>query len=304
MRRLAPVLSAHLPFLRVSGPGTPKRRLLFIALAFSVAAATRAQQAPKRVASLNLSADEVLSAILRPSRLVGVTSWADDPSSSNVVGKVPRSAVRFQKVDLERLVALSPDLVVVSEYTDADAQRVLERSGIRVHRMRGLGSIAGVRQAILDLGRVVGEEPAARRLVADFDAKLADVARRLAGAPKPRVLYWSGGMTAGADTAIGSLIECAGGVNVGRELGVAGIAPPGAERAFVADPDVVLVTTWPDAVDSVRSHPLLGTLKAVREGHVVAMPNELLVALSQYTAEACRDLATRLHPDRFPAGAR
>lgn len=256
------------------------------------------------MASLNLSADEVLSAILPPARLVGVTSWADDPSSSNVVGKVPRSATRFQKVDLERLVALSPDLVVVSEYTDADAQRVLERSGIRVHRMRGLASIVGVREAILELGRVVGEEAAAGRVVQDFDAKLADVKRRLEDASRPRVLYWSGGMTAGDDTAIGSLIECAGGVNVGRELGVTGIAPPGAERAFVADPDVVLVTTWPDAVDAVRSHPLLGTLRAVREGRVVAMPNQLLVALSQYTADACRDLAARLHPDRFPAGAR
>jgi iron complex transport system substrate-binding protein len=264
----------------------------------------RAEEAPKRVVSVNLSADEVLSAILPPSRLVGVTSWVDDPSSSNVVGRVPRSATRLQKVDLERVVALSPDLVVVSEYTDADAQRLLERSGIRVHRMRGLGSMSGVRDAILELGRAVGEEAGARRLVADYDANLADVARRLAGAPKPRVLYWSGGMTAGADTAIGSLIECGGGINVGRELGVSGIAPPGAERAFVADPDVVLVTTWPDAVESVRAHPLLRTLRAVREDRIVAMPNELLVALSQYTAGACRDLAARLHPARFRSNGR
>lgn len=259
-----------------------------------------AQTPPRRVASLNLSADEVLSAILPPNRLVGVTHWADDRDSSNVAGKVPRSAQRFQKVDIEQLVATAPDLVVVSEYTDADAQRLIEQSGIRVHRMQGLASIAGVRQAILDLGRAVGEEAAAARLVEDYDATLLDVADRLLGARRPRVLYWSGGMTAGADSAIGALIECAGGRNVGRELGVSGIAPPGAERAFVADPDLVLVTTWPDAMDSVRAHPLLGRLRAVRENHVVALPNELLVALSQYTADACRALATRLHPDRFP----
>ena len=100
------------------------------------------------------------------------------------------------------------------------------------------------------------------------------------------------------------MIECGGGINVGRELGVSGIAPPGAERAFVADPDVVLVTTWPDAVESVRAHPLLRTLRAVREDRVVAMPNELLVSLSQYTAEACRDLAARLHPARFRGNGR
>jgi iron complex transport system substrate-binding protein len=230
---------------------------------------------------------------------LGVTRWADDPDTSNVAGRVPRSARRLPKVDLEQLVALAPDLVVVSEYTDADAQRLLEQSGIRVHRMQGLASLSGVRRAILDLGRAVGEEEAAMRLVKGFDATLAEVARGLEGAQRPRVLYWSGGMTAGADTAIGSLIECAGGVNVGAELGVAGIAPPGAERAFVADPDVVLVTTWPDAVESVRAHPLLGTLRAVRENRLVALPNRLLVALSQYSADACRDLAARLHPARF-----
>jgi iron complex transport system substrate-binding protein len=278
-----------------------RRRVL---LAVLWAAAAGASEQPQRVVSVNLSADEVLSAILPPSRLLGVTRWADDPNSSNIAGQVPASAARLQKVDLERLVALSPDLVVVSEYTDADAQRLLEHSGIRVHRMRGLASLSGVREAILELGRAVGEENAARRLVASYDAELEDVARRLAGASKPRVLYWSGGMTAGGDTAIGALIECGGGSNVGRELGVEGISPPGAERAFVADPDVILVTTWPDAVRSVRAHPLLGTLRAVREGRIVAMPNRLLVALSQYSADACRDLAERLHPDRFPAGAR
>ena len=56
-------------------------------------------------------------------------------------------------------------------------------------------------------------------------------------------------MTAGADTAIGALIECAGAANVGPEMGVSGIAPPGAERAFVADPDVILVTSWPAVAD-------------------------------------------------------
>jgi ABC-type Fe3+-hydroxamate transport system substrate-binding protein len=107
-------------------------------------------------------------------------------------------------------------------------------------------------------------------------------------------------MTAGADTAIGALIEAAGAVNVGREMGVQGIAPPGAERAFVADPDVVLVSSYPGGIEAVKDHPLLSRLRAVREGRVVVMPNRLLIALSQYTADACWDLAARLHPDRVP----
>jgi len=273
-----------------------------LATALLAAAATLAGAAdvPRRVASINLSADEILVEILPPGRLVGVTRFADAPGTSNVVGRVPPSVFRFQKADMERLVALAPDLVVVSEYTDADFLKLVERSGMRWHRMEGLDSIAGVRQAILDLGRVVGAEEAARAVVARYDATLSELTRRLAGAPRPRVLYWSGEMTAGADTAIGALIECAGARNVGREIGVQGVTPPGAERAFLADPDVILVSSWPGMLQAVKDHPLLSQLGAVRQGRIVVLPNERLIALSQYTADACWDLAYLLHPDRVP----
>ena len=280
-----------------------KRRRFSVAaalLALLIPEARAADTVPRRVASMNLSADEILVEILPRERLVGVTRFADEAGTSNIVGRVPPSVFRFQKADMERLVALAPDLVVVSEYTDADFLKLVERSGIRWHRMQGLGSIAGVRQAILDLGRVVGAEKAALGLVERYDATLAELARRLAGARPPRVLYWSGEMTAGADTAIGALIECAGARNVGREMGVQGVTPPGAERAFVADPDVILVSSWPGMLEAVRAHPLLSQLRAVREGRLVVLPNERLIALSQYTADACWDLASLLHPDRVP----
>jgi ABC-type Fe3+-hydroxamate transport system substrate-binding protein len=167
--------------------------------------------------------------------------------------------------------------------------------------MQGLNTLPGIRAAILDLGRAVGEEAAAQRLVATFDATLAELGRRLAGAARPRVLYWSSGMTAGADTAIGALIEAAGGINVGREMGVSGIAPPGAERAFVADPDVVLVGTWPQARESLGAHPLLSKTRAVREERIVTLPTRRLVALSQFTADAAWELAHLLHADLVPA---
>jgi len=287
-----------------------RRRAVFgfvlLAAAALPAGARAATPKPQRVASINLSADEVLVAILPSERLVAVTRWADVPGTSNVVGRVPPAVHRFAKADLEQLVALRPDLVAVSEYTDADFMKQLERSGLRVHRMLGLGTLAGVRGAILDLGRAVGEEDAAGRLVAEYDGKLAELARRLAGATKPRVLYWSGNMTAGRGTAIGALIEAAGAINVGREMGIAGIAPPGSERAFVTNPDAVLVGTWPGSKEALTSHPLFSQWKAVREGRIVAMRTELLVALSQFTADAAWELAHLLHPDQIPAspGAR
>ena len=259
-----------------------------------------ASPAPLRVASLNLTADEVLVDILPPDRLIAVTRWADDPSTSNVAGRVPAGAFRFPKADLERLVALGPDLVVVSEYTDADFLRLLERSGLRYHRMGGLETLAGQRQALLDLGRAVGAPEAAARLAAKHEARLRELDRRLRGAPRPRVLYWANPHTAGAGTAIGALIEAAGAENLGRTLGLQGIVPLSSERAFISDPDVVLLGRWPGALAALKAEPLLSRLRAVREGRIVQMPDELLVTLSHHSADACWYLAAALHPDRVP----
>ena len=271
--------------------------------AIATVAAIGSPAAPSRVASLNLAADEVLVEILPPERLVAVTTFADEAGTSNAVGKVPAGVARFARADVERLVTLAPDLVVISQYTDADVQKQLERARVRLHKMQGLETLAGFRAAVLDLGRAVGAEAAAQRLVARYDRTLADVAHRLQGAPRPRVLYWSNPMTAGGDTAIGTLIECAGAVNVGREIGVKGIAPAGAERAFVADPEVVLLGRWPGVKAALLAHPLLSQLPAVRRGKVVELPTELLVALNHHAASACWALAHELHPDRVPRQA-
>jgi iron complex transport system substrate-binding protein len=253
-----------------------------------------------RIASLNLAADEVLVEIVPPERLVAVTAQVDEKGMSNAAGRGPRSAARFFRADLERLLALRPDLVIVSEYTDPDFLRRLEGSRIPFHRMEGLRSLAGYRQAVLDLGRAVGAADAAQALIARYDATLRDLEERLAGAARPRVLYWASGMTAGADSAIGTLVECGGGRNVGAELGLRGITPIAAERAFAADPDVVLVGVWPGVVEALRSDPLLSKMRALAAGRVVEMPTELLVAVSHHAADACRHLAARLHPSRVP----
>jgi iron complex transport system substrate-binding protein len=282
-----------------------RRIVLFLLYAFSAASASSSaasafQSVPQRIASMNLTADEILVEIVPVERLVAATAAGDDVGTSNIVGRVPAGVARFRRAEMERLLALSPDLVIVSEYTDADFLRLVERSGMRIHRMRGLDSLAGMRAAVLDLGRAVGAPEAAERLVARYDAVLADLGRRLQGAPRPRVLYWAGGMTAGRGTAIGALIEGGGAVNVGRELGLEGITPVGAERAFVADPDAILVGEGWKSTESLKAHPLLSRLRAVQQGHIVAMPTELLVTLSHHAAEACWYLGWALHPDRVP----
>jgi iron complex transport system substrate-binding protein len=284
--------SAGHPILRASA--------FLLLILTSVTPATSAASAPRRVASLFLAADEVLVEILPPERLVAVTAMVDDPETSNIVGRVTATVMRFRHADVERLIALRPDLVVVSEYNNADFLHLLRRTGLRTHVFEGLDSIAGIRHAILSLGQAVGEPRAAQRLVARMDSRLANLERRLAGVHRPRVLYWSTPYTSGAGTAIGALIECGGGVNAARVAGLSGLVPIGAERAFSMDPDVLLVDEISDKSAPLSSHPLLSHLRAIRHGHVVRAPTRSLFTLSHHFAAACEHVARALHPNHVP----
>lgn len=267
--------------------------------AAAVNAAVAAPAKPQRVASMNLASDEILAEILPAARLVAVTSLVDEAGTSNAVGRVAKSVPRFPKVDIERLIALKPDLVVVSEYTDADVLRALRTSGLRVHRMTGLDSFPGFRKALLDLGDAVGEGAAASKLAAAFDAGLAEVAARIKAAPMPSVLYWASGYTAGSKTAFDAIIACGGGTNAAASAGISGIAPMGAERAYRADPDWLFIGGQTTTAREIREHPLLSRMRAVKAGRIVAMPTELLVALNHHAVKACDFMARSLHKDRF-----
>jgi iron complex transport system substrate-binding protein len=275
--------------------------LLLAAGLLGVAGPTTARMgtAPQRVASLNLASDEILADILPLERLVAVTALVDEAGTSNAVGRIPASVARFPKVDVERLIALRPDLVVVSEYTDADVLRALRQSGLKVHRMTGLDSLEGFKRALLNLGEVVGEKARAAKLAADFDARLDDIDRRILGTPRPRLLYWASGFTAGTKTAFDALIRCGGGENAAGLAGISGITPLGAERAFGLDPDWLFIGSQTTTAKEVRAHPLLSRMRAVKAGHVVEMPTELLVALNHHAAASCEFMAKALHPDRF-----
>jgi iron complex transport system substrate-binding protein len=282
------IVSASLTFLL--GLGTGER----------AGATAQAEAAPQRVASVNLASDEILTEILPLTRLVAVTALVDEVGTSNVVGRIPKDIARFPKVDIERLLALRPDLVVVSEYTDADVLRALRESGLKVHRMVGLHSLPGFRRALLDLGRAVGENDAATRLVRDFDGRLRVIEEKLTGAPRPVLLYWASGFTAGSKTAFDALIRCGGGENAAARAGISGITPLGAERAYGLDPDWLFVGNLTSTSREIHEHPLLSIMRSVKAGRIVEMPTELLVALNHHAAKSCEFMARTLHPDRFP----
>src|SRR4051794_17774416 len=69
---------------------------------------------PTRIMSATLASDEILLAMVDPSRLIGVTGNSADPAQSNVADAAKGIQYKVPTpVDPEGLVAQKPDLVIV-----------------------------------------------------------------------------------------------------------------------------------------------------------------------------------------------
>ena len=112
---------------------------------------------PRRIASAYLGADELLAELVTVDRVVGVSAYADDRSSSNCHDAYPAALPRL-RADPEPIIALAPDLVCVASITAADSLRLLIGAGLPVLRWSRFDSFADVLDVIQVMGAAVGEE--------------------------------------------------------------------------------------------------------------------------------------------------
>jgi iron complex transport system substrate-binding protein len=118
---------------------------------------------------------------------------------------------------------------------------------------------------------VFGTPGRAAVYTAFFDATIARVAEAVAGAPKPRVLYLQPDTLTQPRLIAEWWIPAAGGTSVTADGRRAESRTFTLEQVLVWDPDILLVTE-PKAVAYVNRHPVLGRLRAVREGRVHVVP--------------------------------
>ncbi|HEX4948203.1 MAG TPA: ABC transporter substrate-binding protein, partial [Blastocatellia bacterium] len=169
--------------------------------------------APQRIISLAPSITEILFALKLGERVVGVTSYCDFPPEAQAKEKVGDTL----KPNLERLIALKPDLVLISTASQLEkiTQR-LDQFGIPVF-VTNPKSVAGVLASIRKIGELTGAEQPAEALTAEMQTRIAAVQRQSANQPAPRVLYilqLSPLITAGKNTFINDLITQAGGHSI------------------------------------------------------------------------------------------
>jgi iron complex transport system substrate-binding protein len=259
---------------------------------------------PQRIASAILSGDHMLTALVSPDRLAGVTYLVDDPTISNIIGVVPPSVPRIT-AEIETLLALQPDLVLVAGYTRAETVRLLVAANIPVVRFHRYASFQEVMDNLRTLGAAVGAVPQAERLIDDMRHRIDAVMQRVGTSQRPRVLYHApAGYTMGAETLIDEMIQLAGGFNVARETQLTGPVKLPQEVMLSLAPDVIIVGDWSatpgaEAVRELMHNPVWQHVPAVANGRVHAIRGAWLTSVSQDAVHGLEAMARLLHPEAF-----
>ncbi len=214
-------------------------------------------RAARRIVSLSPHITENLFAIGAGSRVIGTVEYSNYPEGAKNI----RQIGSYEKVDLEAVAALQPDLVLAWESGN---------SASHVARLRAIGlnvvvtearRIEDVAAGLERLGALAGAAAGARAVAAAFRERLSALRARYAGQPTVRMFYevWNQPlMTVGGSQIISSAIRLCGGENVFAALKPMAAAVT-VEAVLAADPEAIVASGMgeerPEWLDEWRRWP-------------------------------------------------
>jgi iron complex transport system substrate-binding protein len=225
---------------------------------------------PQRIVCLTSETTEIAYLLGAGDRVVGVPGTAQRPPE---VREKPRVG-GFTSFRPDRILALSPDLVLAFSDLQAEITRDLIRAGITV-LCTNQRSVDDVLQTILIVGGALGCEAEARRVIQDMRDEIRQIREFSSVWPsRPRVYFeeWPDPLIAGIRW-VSETIELAGGRDVFSELrGAHAAAGRVVDPAEVVrrDPELILAS-WCGRrvdIDAICARPDWAATTAVRRGRV------------------------------------
>lgn len=245
----------------------------------------------QRIVALAPGATALLFAAGAGEQVVATIEYADEPAAAR---RVPRLG-DLQAIDYERLVALRPDVVVVTAAVT---------SPLMVDRVRGLGlpvyttrytRLADIAPSVARLGRLAGTQAVADREAARLGAQLAALRATWSSRAPLRVLYqvWSPPIyTIGGAHIVTDALAVCGARNVFANERVAAPAV-GVEAVIARNPDVIVVSApRGEAEQWIAEWRRFPRLAATAAGHLYRFDDPRLDRMGpsaiEATAALCR----------------
>ncbi len=249
---------------------------------------------PLRIVSLAPGPTAMLLAAGAGSQLVATIEYSGQPASEERLPKIGTASA----VDIERLIAVRPDVVVVWPDGNNPAQIAnIERLGVPVYRQEA-GTLSGIGNSLRRLGRLAGTNAAADRAANALEEKLASLRKEYGNVKRPptvllevwnRPLYTVGGREMMSDA-----LRVCGTRNVFADLPQR--APAIGIGAVIArNPDIIITAAPPGMGASwLAEWKRFPFLRAVKTGRLLAFEDQRLGGLGPGIIDATAFLCAEI----------
>ena len=256
----------------------------------------------ERVVSFAPHVTELVFAAGGGGRLVGTVSQSDYPPAARSVPLIGDS----RQIDIERLIALKPDLLVVW-FHGSSARQVeqLQQLGIPIFysEPRKLDDVA---DSLLRLGRLLGTDAVAMQRAAQLRQMLAQLTARYSGRAPVRVFYqvWSKPLyTLNGRHIVSDALRLCGGENI---FGALALTAPtvNIEAVLLENPEAIVTganrNQSETGLEMWRAYP---ALQAVHNNNLFAVDADLLNRAGPRLIEGATALCEKLDEARRHRGA-
>lgn len=231
----------------------------------------------QRILALAPHITELLFAAGGGDKIVGVVSYSDYPEAAKKIANVGDN----RQYDMERIIAMKPDLIVIWMHGSAERQiAMLRQLKVPIYHSDPK-KLADIPNNMERLGQLMGTEKVAAPAAAQLRAKLASLTAQYAQRPPVRLFYqvWDKPLyTISGASIISDAMRVCGGQNVFGAMKV--VAPVvTAEGVLQENPEAIFATSEKSDADSEgglamwRAFP---SLSAVRNNNLFRLNGDLL----------------------------
>ena len=196
---------------------------------------------PTRIVCLTEETVETLYLLGEQDRIVGISGYVVRPPQAR--REKPRVSA-FTSANIDKILALGPDLVLTFSDLQADIAATLIRHGLSLHAFNQR-SVAGILDMIRMIGAMVNASERAAQLAARLEAGLAQARSRAESLPtRPRVFFeeWADPLISGIGW-VSELVEIAGGIDIFADRATQGVARNRVvttDEVIAREPDLII----------------------------------------------------------------
>jgi cobalamin transport system substrate-binding protein len=260
---------------------------------------------PQRIISLAPSNTEILYAIGAGGQVIGRDDLSNYPDAAQ---QIPSVGGGFGQLDSEKIVSLQPDLVLAAAITAPEQVQALEKLNLKVYYLPNPTDLNGMYANLETVAQLTGHQPEAQALIQSLKNRVDVVVKEVAPlSTHPLVFYEldstdpNAPWTSGPGTFIDTLIDMAGGSNVGHILS-SDWAQMSVESLIQQNPDIILLGDY--TYGNVKPADVMARagwkdIKAVEQGKVYPFNDDLVSRPGPRQVDGLEALAKILHPDQF-----